>query len=94
MRLSPLRPLLNCDQTGLQAHSHHAPGAVTADVRQWRRAEMAAARRGGRFLGNSRRQGGLARPSIAATPRSRRLSEQVPPRRLRELVPLDVKGFG
>jgi hypothetical protein len=32
---------------------------------------------------------GAAEPSMAATPRSRRLSEQVPPRRLQELVALD-----
>ena len=56
---------------------------IALGFRCWRRAEMAAARRGGRFLGNSRRRGVLARPSIAATPRSRRLSEQVAPRRLR-----------
>jgi hypothetical protein len=30
-----------------------------------------------------------AEPSIAATPRSRQLSEQVPPRQLQELVALD-----
>jgi hypothetical protein len=39
--------------------------------------------------GEHPRRGGRARPSIAATPRSRQLSEQVPPRRLQELVALD-----
>jgi hypothetical protein len=43
---------------------------------------------GSRFLRSTRRRGGCARPSIAATPRSRQLSEQVPPRRLQEFVAL------
>ena len=49
---------------------------------------MPAAGRGGGFRGNGCHQG-LARLSIAATSRSRLLSEQVPPRRLRVLVALD-----
>jgi hypothetical protein len=42
-----------------------------------------------RFPGSTRRREERARPLVAATPRSRQLSEQVPPRRLQELVALD-----
>src|SRR6202166_4631849 len=38
-----------------------------------------AARRGGGFLGNTRRRGRRARPSMAATPRWRPVSKQVLP---------------
>jgi hypothetical protein len=55
----------------------------------WPKAEMKATGRGGGFLGSTRRRGGRGRRSMAATPRSRQLSEQVPPPRLQELGALD-----
>jgi hypothetical protein len=71
--------------------ARHESGPIGAllNVRMWPRAEMNAYGRGGGFLGNTRRRGGRGRPSMAATPRSRQLSEQVPPRRSENLAALN-----
>ena len=52
-------------------------------------AETTATRRGGRLGEHPSPRGTRPNRSIAATPRSRQLLEQVPPRRLQELVALD-----
>jgi hypothetical protein len=69
-------------------------GCADVDGGSWPESEATAAAVAAGYWGAPVAGRGAAEPSMAATPRSRRLSEQVPPRRLQELVALyDLTGL-